>query len=127
MPRLRFLLCLCALVLLVGTQYAAAQGPGPQFIPDTGTIGSCSFVTGDFDFDCIPLYLAYLIRLAFSLAGGFAVFEIVKGGYEYAISGIPDTIDKETGKKRIKNAIIGLIVVILAYLIVDMILSVVFA
>ena len=106
---------------------AYAQGVGPQLIPDTGVIGDCSFVTGDFSFDCIPLYLGYLIRLAFGMAGGFAVFQILQGGYEYALSGLPTPIvDKESAKKRITNAIIGLIVVVFAYLIIDTIVSALF-
>lgn len=106
---------------------ALAQGVGPQLIPDTGTIGSCSFITGDFHFECFPLYLAYLIRFAFAFAGGFALFQIIQGGYEYALSGLPaGIVDKESAKKRISNAIIGLIVTVLSYLIVDTIVSAVF-
>ena len=117
------------LVFIAHPQHVFAQGPGPQLIPDSGTIGECSFITGDFGFDCIPLYLAYLLRLAFGMAGGFAVFQIIQGGYEYALSG-PQQVgglpDKEAGKKRITNAILGLIVVILTYLIVDTIVSAIF-
>lgn len=116
------------LTVMLITEKAFAQGVGPQLIPDTGTIGeNCSFVTGMFTFDCIPLYLAYLIRLAFGLAGGFALFHIIQGGYEYALSGVQAIgIDKESAKKRIGNAILGLSVVILAYLIVDTIVSAIF-
>jgi dolichyl-phosphate-mannose--protein O-mannosyl transferase len=117
-------------LLLSFPGFALAQGPGPQLIPDTGMIGSCSFVTGSFTFDCIPLYLAYLIRFAFSFAGGFALFEIIRGGYEYAMSGLQPIAsglpDKEAAKKRITNAILGLIVVVFAYLIVDTIVSFIF-
>ncbi len=123
---LTLLLSACALALIVPGRLAA-QGVGPQLIPDTGTIGNCSFITGDFSFDCIPLYVAYLIRLAFGLAGGFAVFEIIKGGYEYALSGLPTPIvDKESAKKRISNAILGLVVVVFAYLIIDLIVGALF-
>ena len=107
----------------------AQQGPGPQLIPDTGMIGNCSFITGDFSFDCIPLYLAYLLRIAFGMAGGFAVFQIIQGGYEYALSGLQQfggLPDKEAGKKRITNAVLGLVVVVLTYLIVDTIVSALF-
>lgn len=118
------LLTLCTLALPAAL---FAQGPGPQLIPDVGTIGNCSFVDGDFDFECIPLYLSYLIRLAFGLAGGFALFEIIKGGYEYAMSGIQAIgVDKESAKKRITHAILGLAVVVCAFLIVDTIVSAAF-
>ncbi len=117
------------LLFITHPQSVLAQGPGPQLIPDSGMIGGCSFITGDFGFDCIPLYLAYLMRLAFGMAGGFALTQIIQGGYEYALSGLQQVgglPDKEAGKKRITNAIIGLIVVVLTYLIVDTIVSALF-
>ncbi len=115
-----------ALVVLMATLPHAVFAQ-PTLIPQDGTIGGCSFITGDFGFDCIPLYLAYLIRLAFGLAGGFALFNIIQGGYEYAISGLPaGIVDKEAAKKRITNAIVGFVVVVLAYLIIDTIVSAIF-
>jgi hypothetical protein len=122
-----FLQLSAAIVLLLAPRIAYLQGVGPQLIPESGTIGDCSFITGDFSYDCFPLYLAYLIRLAFTFAGGFALFEIIKGGYEYALSGIPGNLtERETAKKRIVNALIGMTVVILAFLIVDTLVSAVF-
>lgn len=124
---IRFLI-VTAVLLGLHPLLVRAQGVGPQLIPDTGTIGACSFITGEFSFDCIPLYLTYLIRLAFSMAGGFALFQIIQGGYEYAISGLPaGIVDKEAAKKRIYYAIVGLVTVILTYLIVDTIVSALFA
>lgn len=123
------ILILIASVVLVAT-YPSVVFAQPTLIPQDGTIGGCSFITGDFGFDCIPLYLAYLIRLAFGLAGGFALFNIIQGGYEYAISGMQPIAgglpDKEAAKKRITNAIVGFVVVVLAYLIIDTIVSAIF-
>lgn len=123
------ILLLLGMAMLLAASPSFAQGPGAQVIPDTGMIGNCSFITGDFSFDCIPLYLAYVIRLAFGFAGGFALFQILQGGYEYALSGLQQfggLPDKESAKKRITNAIIGLIVVVLTYLIVDTIVAAIF-
>jgi hypothetical protein len=126
MPR-RFAFGLLTLSVVALPIVTSAQGPGPQLIPDTGTIGDCSFIDGNFSFDCLPLYLSYLIRLVFGLAGGFALIEIIKGGYEYAMSGIQAIgVDKESAKKRITHALFGLAVCILAFLIVDTIVSAVF-
>lgn len=103
---------------------ALAQAP---LIPESGTIGNCSFITGEFHFECFPLYLAYLIRFFFGFAGGFALTEIIRGGYEYALSGVQATgVDKESAKKRITHAILGLSVTVLTYLIIDTIVSAVF-
>ena len=127
---LRFLLATVVMILAARAASVLAQAPdpeGPKLIPSDGMIGACSFVTGDFDFECIPLYLSYLTKLVFSLAGGFAMVEIIKAGYEYAASAIPGGIaEKESAKKRITHAIFGLSVVIFAYLIVDAIISIIF-
>ncbi len=104
-----------------------AQGVGPQLIPESGMIGDCSFITGDFSYDCFPLYLAYLIRFVFGFAGGFALFELIRAGYEWAISGVAgEFATKETAVKRITNALIGMAVVVLAFLIIDTLVSAVF-
>ncbi len=121
----RFGTLFVGIFLLIVPGVAMLQGP--QIIPESGTIGSCSFITGDFGFECIPLYLAYLIRIAFGLAGGLTLFQIIQAGYEYGISGLPmGLVDKEAAKKRMMNAIIGLVVVVLSYLIVDTIVSALF-
>src|SRR3989338_4451702 len=121
------------LLLLLGLVAVMVTHPGTvfaqQLIPESGIIPgtNCSFITGNFHFDCIPLYLSYLIKLAFSIAGGFALFNIIQGGYEYGISGLPaGIVDKEAAKKRIYHAIIGFVVVIFTYLIIDTIVSVLF-
>lgn len=126
MPRARLLFL--AITLLLPAR-ALLQGPGLQVVPDTGMIGNCSFITGDFSFECIPLYLAYVIRIAFGFAGGLALFQILQGGYEYALSGLQQfggLPDKESAKKRITNAILGLVVVVFAYLIIDTIVAAIF-
>lgn len=119
---------LISLLTCLGLLRATATfAQAPMLIPEGGMIGGCSFVTGDFGFDCIPLYLSYLIRLAFGLAGGFALFNIIQGGYEYGLSGLPaGIVDKEAAKKRVTHAIVGFVVVILAFLIIDTIVSAMF-
>ncbi len=140
-----------ALILIAIPSAVYSQGAGPQLIPDTArppgvtdcdqqipgqqrprdpNCRDCNFRTGNMGFGCIPLYLSYLIRFAFGLAGGFAVIEIMKGGYEYAFSGLQQfggLPDKEAGKKRVTNAILGLIVVVFTYLIIDTIVAALFA
>ena len=99
---------------------AAAQDPA--LIPASGTLGpNCNFITGEFDFDCVPLYVGYLIQVAFAMTGGFALMEIIKGGYQIGMGGI--TGDKEAGKKRVTWALAGLALSILSFLIVDFAIS----
>ncbi len=97
---------------------ALAQSPqGLQLIPESGRIADCNFITGEFHFNCFPVYLGYLIQLAFAWGVGTSLMQIVWGGYEWAFAGLGG--DTQGAKKRIQHAIIGLIVSILAFLIVD--------
>lgn len=62
-------------------------------------------------------YIPYIFRLAIGLAAVAAVVMIVLGGVQYMTT---DAIQgKEQGKARIKNAIIGLVLVISAWLILN--------
>ncbi len=95
-----------------------AQAPnGLQLIPENGLLGTCNFVTGEFHFDCFPLYLAYLIQVAFAFGTGTCLIQIIWAGYEWAFAGLGG--DTQGAKKRLQNAVIGLVVSVLAYLIVD--------
>lgn len=110
-----------ALLLLPGI--ALAQGgalPPLQLIPTGGNIGSCNFVTGEFHFECFPLYLAFLIQVLFGFVAGGCLLHIVWGGYEWALAGLGG--DTQGAKKRIQNAIIGLTMAVLTFLIIDTIL-----
>jgi hypothetical protein len=120
--RLQKLLLVLAPLLVPAAAFAQLN---PQLIPESGTIGRCSFITGDIHFDCIPLYVGYLIQLIFSFIGTICLVEIIWGGYEYALSGFQG--DTTTAKKRISNAIFGLVFSVLAFLIVDTIVSVLLA
>ncbi len=123
MKRLHFPIAL-AVALAVWAPSVGAQLI-PSVIPASGMIGRCSFITGDFHFDCIPLYLGYLIQLVFGLLGTVCLIEIIWAGYEWAFSGL--TGDNQKAKGRLTNAILGLIFSLLAFLIVDTVVSAIFA
>jgi len=114
---------LLLLLLLLFTAAASAQEP--EFIPASGMLPGtqCDFIQGEFDFDCIPIYVGYLTQLFFGMTGGFALFEIIKGGYQYAMTGLQIAGDKEAAKARITWALVGLTVSILAFLIVDFVIT----
>ncbi|TSC57625.1 MAG: Uncharacterized protein Greene041619_1053 [Candidatus Peregrinibacteria bacterium Greene0416_19] len=95
--------------------------PQPALIPPSGRIGNCSFITGEFHFPCIPLYLAYLIQLFFGFTGAIFLAQIIWAGYLIAFGAV--TGDKEAGKKRLTSAIIGFIVSVLAFVIVDLVVA----
>ena len=83
----------------------------------------CDFQTGEMTFDCIPNYIQYLIEIIVALAGTIAVIFVMIGGFKYVFSGISE--DKEAGKETIKNALLGLVITGLAWVIVTWIVSLV--
>lgn len=82
---------------------------------------SCNFVTGELHFECIPMYIGYLIELIFGFTAGMCLLEIIHAGYEMSFSGFGD---RESSRKRIWNALLGLAMAVMAFLIVDTILTV---
>ena len=61
-------------------------------------------------------YLTWAFRLILALAGFLAVMMIVIGGVEYIISGASESMRGEA-KKRIENAIWGLVMALVSYLV----------
>ncbi len=100
----------------------APSGFAPQLIPESGVLGPCNFITGEIHFDCVPIYLGYLIKMIFGLLGTICLLMIIWAGYEWALSGLKG--DSSQAKARIRNAILGLVFAVLSFLIVDTIVSV---
>ena len=61
-------------------------------------------------------YLTWAFRFALALAGFLAVMMIVIGGVEYIISGANES-SRSDAKKRINNAISGLVLALVSYLV----------
>jgi hypothetical protein len=104
---------------------ASAQTIVAPLIPASGMIGRCSFITGDIHFDCIPLYVGYIIQGIFGLLGTICLLMIIWAGYEWMIAGLQG--DTSGAKKRLTNALLGLALSVFSFLIVDTIVSVLFS
>lgn len=59
------------------------------------------------------------------VVGLIAVFFIIWGGFQYITSGANEEL-AESGKKTLRNGIIGLVVIILSYVIVTVITNALF-
>ncbi|MBN1494236.1 hypothetical protein JW911_00690 [Candidatus Peregrinibacteria bacterium] len=86
---------------------------------DRNEILACGIQTGRIHFWMVPYYVVYLIQFIIGIAGLIAVLFLVLGGYQYVISGLGQ--DKEKGKKTITNALIGLVVVLVAWVVVNVV------
>lgn len=112
---MRFSFGISALLL---PSLALAQQPGIIMEGLTG----CDFQTGQLDAACIPVFIGHIVQIVIALVGSIFVINVMIGGYQYAIG----TINGDTGdgKNRIYWSIIGLIVTTCAYLILDLVLTV---
>ncbi len=62
------------------------------------------------------------LQIAFALAGLVATFYLILGGYNYIVGGgDPEAI--EGAKAMITNAIIGMVVILVSYLIIEFVLG----
>ncbi len=86
--------------------------PAPGLFVDLSNRGGNTFA----------VLLRYLVEILLPIAGIAAVFFLIWGGYQYIISGT-DQESAEMGKKTIRNAALGLVIVILSYVIVVAILN----
>ena len=67
----------------------------------------------------MPFFVTYLIQFLLQIAGLIAVLFIVFGGFKYVTGGLIE--DKESGKKAVIHAIIGLLVALSAWIVVNFI------
>jgi len=86
---------------------------------ERNNILGCGIKTGKIRFWEVPYYVVYFIQFIIGISGLVAVLFLVLGGYQYVISGLAQ--DKEKGKKTITNALTGLVVVLVAWVIVNVV------
>jgi len=104
-----------ALTAAISTSAASAQsrpGVGRFFLPSVYSANGP---------DTLEDVISLIIHIAFLAAGLVAVIYLIVGGFRYiTASGNPEAV--ETAKTTIFNSIIGLIVILIAFLIVSYIL-----
>lgn len=101
-----------ALLLLLATPAFAISNPASGlFVNDFG--GSNTFS---------GIVMAVIQNILLPIVGIISVLFIIIGGFQYITSGANEEL-AETGKKTLTNAIIGLVIVILSYIIVTVIIN----
>lgn len=81
----------------------------------------CAIKTGQITLDMIPLFITYIVNFLLGLSALIAVLFIVIGGYHYVVGGLLD--EKEKGKKTIMNALMGMAIALMAWAIVNVLMS----
>lgn len=77
----------------------------------------CAIKFGHVRLFMLPFMITYLVQFLLSIAGIIAVFFMVLGGYHYVVGGI--TEEKEKGKKTILYALMGLVIALSAWMLVN--------
>ncbi|MDD5469415.1 MAG: hypothetical protein PHO92_01285 [Candidatus Peribacteraceae bacterium] len=98
--------------------------PGVAFAQDSlisDGAGGCDFASGQVHADCIPGYIAYLIKILFGFTGGICLIVILVGGFQYALGTVAGGKDKAMA--TIRYGIIGMILSALSYVIVNFIVT----
>ncbi len=73
-------------------------------------------------FNSISGFIYFIIQILLYIAGGVSVLFIIIGGFQYILSaGNAESATK--GKKTVVNAIIGLVLIILSYIIINVIVN----
>lgn len=99
----------------------AALAQTPSLIPEGGVPG-CDFVTGELTKSCVPMFIAYVIRVVFGFVGGVCLILILISGYRILLAVITGG-DKSSGFEMLRWAITGFIVSALTFFIIDFIIS----
>ncbi len=86
---------------------------------DKNDVLACSIITGKIKFWMIPFYIVYFIEFAIGLSGLVAILFLVIAGFQYIMSGASEAQDKAKG--TIKNALIGIVIVLVAWVVVNLI------
>lgn len=76
--------------------------------------------SGQIHLSDIPAFIVYFINFGIVIAGSLSLLFLVIGGYRYIIGGIMQS-EREEGKNTVIYAIIGLVVSLLAWAIVNIV------
>jgi len=82
----------------------------------------CAIKTGNIHLFMVPFFITMLTQFLLSISGVISVLFICLGGFKYAVGGLIE--DKESGKKYIQYALLGLVVSLGAWMVVNFIMIV---
>lgn len=88
-----------------------------------GAAGPCDIKTGIMQAKCIPEFIGNLIVVVFGVVSAFFLLNVIYAGYQIALGSW--TGEKSEGKDRLTWSIIGLIICVCAFLILDLVVSVI--
>lgn len=81
----------------------------------------CGIKTGTIKLWMVPFYIRFLLQFVIGIAGLAAVGGIIYGGFTYLFAGLSD--DKEKGKKAILYGIVGFVMTLVAWVVVNVVMA----
>lgn len=81
----------------------------------------CGIKTGDIRLWMVPYYVRFILEFLLQIAGLIAVGGIIYGSYLYMFAGVSD--EKDRGKKAIAYGVAGIIVAMVAWAVVNIVIS----
>lgn len=84
---------------------------------------ACGIKTGSMKMWMIPYYIKYVLEFIIGISGLTSVCGIIYGGYLYLFAGVSQ--DKDKGKKSIQYGVIGMILTLVAWALVNIIIALV--
>jgi hypothetical protein len=106
--------------------YKEMKDPKTEFIatvkenPDEANeVLGCAIKTGRVSFWMIPYFIVYIIEFIIGLSGLIAIIFVVIGGYQFIVSGATD--QRDAAKTTIRNAVLGLVLVLTAWVIINIV------
>lgn len=80
-----------------------------------------TFSTGEFTWTDITAFALHLIQLLITAAGVIAVILLMIGGFQFIFGSMME--DKESGTNTIKHTLLGFVIILLAWIIVDFVIA----
>ncbi|MFA7685847.1 MAG: pilin [Candidatus Gracilibacteria bacterium] len=81
----------------------------------------CGIKTGNIKLYMVPYYIRSVLEFIIGISGLICVGAIVFGGYWYLFAGVSE--DKERGKKAILYGLIGMVLTLVAWAVVNIVIS----
>lgn len=93
-----------------------------QSLIDASLEGTCKWSTGRMTAACLPMFIGHVITVLVGMLGAFFVINVMIAGFQITVGAAIG--DKEKGKERLRWSIIGFVVSVLCYVILNVIFSV---
>jgi len=81
----------------------------------------CAIKTGMIKLYMVPYFIQVILEFIIGISGIVSVAAIVYGGYWYLFAGISE--DKDKGKKAIQNGLLGMVLALTAWTIVNIVIG----